>query len=267
MHEGVPEWLQGSLRSWLNEVVPSADSYSTPTFRDFLRAYERVFRVAVPPAPEERSRRAHFLGWIVSDAERLIDLLDYCLATLPLRIEDRYDLARALHEGGSVWRLTSTGRGLEKIIDETAHRVALDAVAIGGRPAEHLKVAYEKAWGRVSDPSGAYREAVRAVEAVLRPIVEPKNPKATLGSMSAVLRNAPRDFRMRLQPGTGADPIEMFRETLALLWTSQLDRHGTDDESVPLMVDLGQAQDAVALASQVVHLVQTGGFVRREAAP
>lgn len=47
---------------------------------------------------------------------------------------------------------------------------------------------------------------------------------------------------------------------LRLLWKSEFDRHGTDDETVPLNVSIEEAQDAVALAMILVHLAQQGGF-------
>jgi hypothetical protein len=45
---------------------------------------------------------------------------------------------------------------------------------------------------------------------------------------------------------------------LAQLWTSQLDRHGTDDESVPLTVSMEQAEAAVHLATTLVHWFRRG---------
>ena len=260
LHEGVPVWLLSSLVAWLSDVLPELRYASG--FPAFVSAFERSHRIVVPVV-NARDERRGFITWVAAEPDRLLDTIDYCLATLPLSSDHRVALDRALHEGGSTWRVSSTRRGLASRLDGTVHQIAKDVTAVGGRPSEHLRVAYEKAFGRNSDASSAYREAIRAVEAALRPVVEPKNPKATLGSMSAVVRNAPQDFQMRLQPGTGADPVQMFREMLALLWTSQLDRHGTDDESVPLTVSLEQAQDAVALATQVVQIVQTGGFTRR----
>jgi hypothetical protein len=43
--------------------------------------------------------------------------------------------------------------------------------------------------GRNPDESTAYREAIRAVEAAAKPVIIPKNDKATLGQMIAALRD------------------------------------------------------------------------------
>ena len=128
------------------------------------------------------------------------------------------------------------------------------------RPADYLKGAWHKAWGRDPDPSGAYREAVRAVEAAYAPIVSPKNELATLGTIIRDIRNKPSKFSVRLQADEPEQNVGRLLSTLELLWKSQLDRHGSPDEEVPLNVSLEEAQDAVALATTLVHLAQQGGF-------
>ncbi len=128
------------------------------------------------------------------------------------------------------------------------------------RPSQHLRDAWQKAWGRNPDASGAYREAVRAVEAAHAPIVLPRDSSATLGKMIAALRDKPDKFAARLSGPGSVESVASVRAMFELLWTSQLDRHGTADEAIPLTVTLEQAQDAVALATTLVHLAQQGGF-------
>ena len=117
-----------------------------------------------------------------------------------------------------------------------------------------------EAWGRSPDASGAYREAVRAVEAAYAPIVSPKNGLATLGSIIADIKNKPSKFEVRLQEDTPGANVDRLIGVLQMLWKSQLDRHGTADEAVPLNVSIDEARDAVALATTLVHLAQQGGF-------
>ena len=89
------------------------------------------------------------------------------------------------------------------------------------------------------------------------------NEVATLGTVIRDIRQKPDKWIMRLAPSQG-DPVLTFAEELQMLWTAQLDRHGTDDESTPLNVTNEQAQDAVVRAASLVHLVQSGGFKLRE---
>ena len=116
--------------------------------------------------------------------------------------------------------------------------------------------------GRNPDASGAYREAVRAVEAAYAPIVSPKNERATLGTIIADIRNKPSKFSVRLKADEADGNVDRLVSTLELLWKSEFDRHGSPDESVPLNVSLEEAQDAVAVATTLVHLAQQGGFAR-----
>jgi hypothetical protein len=54
-------------------------------------------------------------------------------------------------------------------------------------PLIYLATAWNRAYGRNPDPSGAYRDAIRAVEASAKPIILPADPVATLGKMIAAL--------------------------------------------------------------------------------
>jgi hypothetical protein len=65
-----------------------------------------------------------------------------------------------------------------------------------------------RAWGNVHaftpDDSGAYADAVRAVEAAAKPMVEPDNDEATLGGMAGVMRTQ-GDWRLPLREHQRAD--------------------------------------------------------------
>ena len=78
--------------------------------------------------------------------------------------------------------------------------------------------------------------------------------------MIAALRDKPDKFSVRLSGPGSVENVASVRAMFELLWTSQLDRHGTANEDIPLTVTLEQAQDAVALATTLVHLAQQGGF-------
>ena len=101
---------------------------------------------------------------------------------------------------------------------------------------------------------------MRAVEAAYAPLVSPKNESATRGTIIADINNKPSKFPVRLQADTPDANVDRILGMLRMLWKSQLDRHGTADESVPLNVTLDEARDALALATTLVHLAQQGGF-------
>jgi hypothetical protein len=116
--------------------------------------------------------------------------------------------------------------------------------------------AWNKIAGRQPDPSGAYREAVRAVEAAAKPVVLPDAARATLGTMIAAMRDKPEKWT------TSLGSVDDVRNMMQLLWTNQSDRHGTDDEDAPMNVTPEEADGAVHLALTLTRFF-AAGQVRR----
>jgi hypothetical protein len=167
-------------------------------------------------------------------------------------------LNELLHKGGSAWEVTTaddsyqlTRRAVGPVVDVLEH-----TAAEATRAHNHLTSAWSKLTGRNPDPSGAYREAVRAVEVVAKPIILPSNDKATLGQMISAMRDKPGKWVTTI--GTVDDVCGQMDAA----WTSQLDRHGTDDEAVPLNVS---PEEADAAFSTCLNLVRqfVGGHVTR----
>jgi hypothetical protein len=121
-----------------------------------------------------------------------------------------------------------------------------------GNAGRHLGAAWDKVYGRSPDASGAYREAVRAVEAVAKPVVTAADPAATLGKVIKAMTDKPAKWTADL------GSVDVVADMMGQLWTSQLDRHGTDDETVPLSVSAAKAEAALHLAVTLVHLFQSG---------
>jgi hypothetical protein len=163
------------------------------------------------------------------------------------------DLNRILRLGGSVWEATATEDRVRWRLTRRALgpiREAIDAtLPTSQRAHTHLTRAWSKLAGRDPDPSTAYREAIRAVECVAKPVVTPKDSQATLGKMIAAMRQAPQKWTFVL----GGDALPVA-DMAALVWKSQLDRHGTDDESVPLNVSQEEADAAVHVSIALVRI-------------
>ena len=127
----------------------------------------------------------------------------------------------------------------------------------------YLRKAWGAAYGRNPQPDTAYRDAVRAVEAAAIPVVRPSRSPPTLGLVIAEIRDHPKHFATRLNPSPPLEPIEAVRQMLSLLWKSQWDRHGVDDD-VPLTVSQQEAEDALALAVTLVRWFDTGAVYQRD---
>ncbi len=92
----------------------------------------------------------------------------------------------------------------------------------------------------------------------MRPVGTPHSSQATLGTMISALRDKPEKWEVVLSGATVEDIANMAK----MIWRSQLDRHGTDDESVPLTVSQEESDAAVHVAIALVRLFGAD-FVRR----
>jgi hypothetical protein len=201
---------------------------------------------------------------LVNDREYFLDLVDLLLSGLSTTYREQVsrDIEKQLKEGGSAWSVRLSDQGVYRLVrrvDPTVTASAQAVMSASGRAGQHLAKAWQEIYGRNPDPSTAYREAVRAVEAVGIPVISPKNPKATLGTMIKDIENAPTKWTVVLKPKAG-DSVLMIRQTMELLWTAELDRHGTADETVPLHVSAEEAEGAIHLAVTLVHWFHSGAI-------
>ena len=250
LSEGVPKWLHESLIHWIGAFVNARWMNNLGSERWDWHTLRASMQAALhEPIPSQ-----------IKDipADVCLNILDYIIRYENVSSNELANLEILLSSGGSIWRVTP--QSLEKRVDGTLQLVAESVFETKTRPASHLKDSWHKAWGRNPDASGAYREAVRAVEAAYAPIVSPRNARATLGTIISDIRNKPSKFRVRLQADEPCDNVEQIAGMLQMLWKSQSDRHGTASEDVPLNVRTEEARDAVVLATTLVHLAQQGGF-------
>lgn len=249
LHEGVPPWMRASAVRWVADILGDGSP-------ELLRLEQHLhFQLNWESS---RSALQSVLAEVGNDRSRALDILDYCLSRTPTMIrgwEMREALGGMLYVSGSAWTLGDDAAGqpcLHRRVDEVVERAAKDEMAQKGNAARHLHIAWHRTYGRNSDPSGAYREAVRAVEAAAKPVVSPADSISTLGKIIRAMKDKPSKWESDL--GSVAVAADMMSE----LWTTQLDRHGTDDESVPLSVSQRQAEAAVHLALTLVHWFRNG---------
>ena len=245
LREGVPSWLRQSLVQRIKKLVGVRNSWASWSDWDSeIRArIEASLHREIPDS--------------VSDFtdDDCLDVINYILCQTDICQPADVDYLEArLSEGGSVWRATPLG--LERRVDETLQSVADAVFVTNDRPADYLKSAWHKAWGRNPDASGAHQDAGSATEAAYAPIVSPDNDRATLGTIIGNIRAKPPKYQVRLQTKTAELDVCRIVDMMELLWESQR-CHGTDDRS---RETIEEARDAVAIATTLVHLAQQGGF-------
>jgi hypothetical protein len=261
--------LNGGEESQITSLAPysfAASRYPYPT---------------APPDPKVR-----FLAF-GTPTELLLDIVDGLLDLLPYKPAppatndpvlilvrrarkamrnrgQRELLQELLDDGHMVYRVRSDGRGLERRMSPVAHAqaiIAADAAEQAGYPiaGERLLAAWNSIYALNPDPSGAYRDAVRAVEAVACPFFLPNAPAPTLGQVIRHLEDRASGYEMVIADKTGqpADvgaAIAMMR----LVWDGHRDRHEGGRTSAPISRESADA--AVAVAITLVQLVSTASI-------
>ena len=265
--EGLPPYLAGPMTGWLQEVFRDRRG---GVLRSQLQDLQLAFKLEQPlDWQTSGSPLRDLLSRVVGDEEFGLNVIDYVLQHLPEfceRYEHPSDYAATalgiLVVGGSAWEVTRLENATRFQLSRRAVgpvREAIESVPSSTRAHQHLVLAWNKLSGRNPDASGAYREAIRAVEAAAKPVVLPNDASATLGKMKAALRDKPGTWT------TTIGAVDDVRRLIESVWTSQLDRHGTDDESVPLTVSLEQADAAFSICLNLTRLF-VGGHVSRVAA-
>jgi hypothetical protein len=267
--EGMPPWLVRPVFGWVVDLIVDRDpsGFDAPSVRDdLLNDMAIKLRFQQPLDFSNRTSASdELLDRMRADNELAFDVLDYLLGHLHFAADNRGfppniadELATVLTDGGSVWEVAEV-EGVWALQRRSVGpiRDAIASASPATRAGQHLTTAWNRLVGRSPDPSSAYREAVRAVEAVARPTILPNNDRATLGTMIAAMRDKPEKWTTTL--GT----VDEVRQMMEMLWTNQLDRHGTDDEEVPLNVTSDQADVAVYLALTLTRLFAGAHVLRR----
>jgi hypothetical protein len=259
--EGLPPYLLGPVAEWMVDTY--RDHHHGGSHEEALKRLQLRFKLE-PPLSRNTALR-DLISRMEADEEFGLDVLDYMLHHLR-EFADEYQqpfelangLAATLVLGGSAWEVIAPEddgpfRLARRAIGPV--RESISELPASSRAHQHLVAAWNHLSGRNPDPSGAYREALRAVEAAAKPVVLPANDKATLGQMIAAMRDKPEKWETTI--GT----VDHVRETMETVWTNQLDRHGTDDDSIPLNVSQEEADAAFHWCLTLARLF-VGGHVR-----
>ena len=174
------------------------------------------------------SRVGDLRGAVSSQPNVLIDMIDWLVrehastthsahgyGIEPSALQDvRAWFARLEHlleSGGSAWTVDLDLPGLVQRVS-AAERDDFDrATAVDDPAAEYLREAWAAAWGVSPDGELAYDKAIKALEAMFRPVVAPKNAGATLGQIVGDLDAKPEKWSVRMDDARPAD----HRETAA----------------------------------------------------
>jgi hypothetical protein len=271
--EDVPPALAGALREWINMV---ARDYPSLVRRVCVRLELTLdYEIDAP----DYELLAHPLG---IDDYILLFITDALLDLLPRpdgndMIDRLKDVPRlifvrmvqeSLDDARSVYGVKPDGRGLVRRVHPIAAKALASAVQAAvaspdvGSAASHLQAASDAVRALKPDCEKAYGQAIKAVESAAHAIIEPKNRKATLGSMLRVLDKNPTAFEVEIASLDRAKgPIAPVTAVMRMLWEGQTSRHGSQEPTRE--ETLAEAEMAVQLASVLVLWFTTGKVRRR----
>jgi hypothetical protein len=172
MVEGVPQHLVPSLEYWAEEVF----GYRGTPQADARLVHAATLAVHATLSNKRASDMMHdLISYCKRNEDSFLDLIDYLLSTS--RGDSRcHGLEHSLSLGGSAW-MAVKGEGLKRRVDAVAQESFDVAVTPADLASEELKQAWDRAFSRGSDASDAWDHAIKAVEAVLIPIVAPSRIK------------------------------------------------------------------------------------------
>lgn len=194
-----------------------------------------------------------------ADNDLLLDLIDARLSWGAIGFDQLDSLRLTLVLAGSGWQVNDSSDGLEQVVDETVRATAVTAIHEGEKSAsQHLANAWSETFGRDKNPTQAHGEMIRAVESAARPVVTPKDLKATLGTIIGQMDN---QSSLYTTAGVSAanDGVEAIVAMMKILWQQQTDRHGANP-TIPATQE--RVEFLLPIAAALVHAFSTGA-VRR----
>ncbi|KAB1913280.1 hypothetical protein F8280_32900 [Micromonospora noduli] len=222
---------------------------------DMIRRIALTVRLPLRSDVEPIKLRDDFLNSCRAADDRYLDVLD---AILHLANATPASLARILEEGGSVWKVREDGKGLERRVDPVATEAFTQATTPEDLASSELRQAWSRAFGRDSDASDAWDHAIKAVEAILAPIVVPAQDKPQIGHVLGQLRSQGDRWRL-VVPGPDQDhDVSPLVTMLKTIWPNP-DRHAAGNHRTP---SLAEAQAVLHLAVTIVQWARSGAIAR-----
>ena len=253
-HEGVPPHLTQPLWNWVESGFRN-DIYGGNT--------ERLEEIAVDlrmplPAGSASQQISVYIARCNAEDDFILDLIEAMLARYGWDSRRAMELQNLLDNGNSAYAVKDSWDGLEeRVAPGVKDAVAAAIDSAGGSAGDHLRNAWNEAYGRSQDPPKAYSEAIKAVEAALAPHVSPQNSKQTLGTMIRDVSLKPSKWQFVVADAAGGG-VETVLQMMRTLWDGQTSRHGG---AGPTRVEKkDEARAAVHLAATLVQFGVSKAF-------
>ena len=256
LRDGIPDGLMNSLMDFVG-------AYFTDSYAVSFSRIEHLARLVERKLPRDNHR---LLEMFYQDEELLLDAIDHALRypdqrnrslNDPSPVKAAETLKAHLDDARSIYDVFL----VEGVEYELGYRQPpqitelIEAVTSNRtRAAEHLRRAWSLAFSREPDLNSACVEATKAIEAAARDTVEPKNPRATLGTMIAAMENKPAKWTTDFAT-SGSNSMETIIGMMKMVWRGHL-RHGNPND--PIDVTSERCEMIVHTAAVLVHWFTSG---------
>lgn len=263
--DGVPTFMRHSVDEWIKNAIDNVmdDGWQSPVVQIALDLRIAELNNNIDNGYDSDAvitciQNGGLLGNIY-DELRALDVMDWLLG-------HGYGYAQSLEHilksAGHVLRVSPDGNRLVERIEPALWGEYEQVTDPDDQASQYMQEAWTLAFGRNPSLSDAWGRAIKAVEVLLKPIVSPKNDKATIGSMTSAIRQAPNKWECKLPDRKHycngktniKRGIDVFIDALTTIGY-QPDRHGSDQ---PQEIDETTARSILFLATTVVGWLRDG---------
>ena len=257
--DNVPQFMRHGIKGWIQQAI-NGDNRLVAQMALELRIDELSDNIDNFYADDAVIACIQRSGpWDMYDESLALDVIDWLLDH---GCGHAQSLEHILKSAGHVLRVSPDGSRLVERIEPTLWDEYEQVTRLDDQASQYMQEAWALAFGRNPNVGDAWSKAIKAIETLLKPIVSPKNNKATIGSMTSELRQAPdkwecklpdREYKANGETNVKSG-IEVFTDALATIGY-QPDRHGSDQ---PQDVDEATARSVLFLATTVVGWLRDG---------
>lgn len=260
--DNVPQFMRHGIKEWIQQAI-NGDNRLVALMTLELRIDELSDNIdSFYPDDAVIACIQRSGPWDMYDESLALDVMDWLLGH---GYGHAQSLEHILKSAGHALRVSPDGSRLVERIDHALWNEYEQVTQLDDQASQYMQEAWALAFGREPNLSDAWGRAIKAIETLLKPIVSPKNHKATIGSMASALRQSPDKWECKLPDReykangkTKVKPgIEVFIDALATIGY-QPDRHGSDQLQD---VDETTARSVLLLSTTVVGWLRDGALV------
>ena len=247
LYEGVPVHLRHPLEEWIRTRFGWHNRGPRGMNDQFMATVASTLRIPVARTHEIGGISSQIFNAINRDEALYLNCVDLCLY---LSRSGAGDLESILDTGGSVWTVNTAKDGLERRVDATTKSSFVQATSPADQASKELAEAWAAVYGRSPDPSDGWDHSIKAVEALLIPLVVPNQSKPNLGHVAGQLKSDPSRWSFGLPANDARGNGETLEGMIRHIWPNP-DRHGGASQRPPTQEE---AEAVLQVAIAIIEL-------------